>query len=366
MPRPTPIIIPGPSSMGGQSTNIDLGGVIPFIQGIVKERKTNKLAESLGIPEGTPRDVRDKLIEDELQRKTIATSLAKFLKPKEVPALEGQGPRFPLEGERQPSETALQQRTPQEASDILNVLSQAGTSGQQALTQILGFGPKEEKPKSLEGILAGQVNEGLLTVEQAKDKLQTLSPQQQAFRDLLSDEEKKQVLLKPQTQINIGKVNPVELAKLKTRVRSLKTLKTLFDEGGKDAVGPVEGRVNQQLFEKAGGQFMTPKEQKFYAAQAEFQNFMIQLITGAQMSESEAARIMNQIPGGKDKDTQWQAKWEVSLDNMQFLLDTIEKQSGAKAVSDLLSASKFDISLLKGRQEKTTENEVDDFINTGR
>ena len=55
------------------------------------------------------------------------------------------------------------------------------------------------------------------------------------------------------------------------------------------------------------------------AATSAFKNAIIKEITGAQMSEVEAKRIMKQVPDITDPATRWNAKWQQSKKNLEFL-----------------------------------------------
>lgn len=105
------------------------------------------------------------------------------------------------------------------------------------------------------------------------------------------------------------------IASSRSSIGALENLKTLFN---KNYVGPLKGRVGKakDIF----GQNPMAQSQ-FYAATAAFKNLIIKQITGAQMSEQEADRIMKQVPSENDPPTVWQAKWEQSLKNVQRLLN---------------------------------------------
>ena len=94
---------------------------------------------------------------------------------------------------------------------------------------------------------------------------------------------------------------------------ALNNLGTLFD---KAFVGPVTGRVGQ-VKELFGG---NPQQQsEFLAATAAFKNAIIKQITGAQMSEPEAKRIVKQIPLPEDPPISWKSKRKQSLKNIAFM-----------------------------------------------
>jgi len=62
-------------------------------------------------------------------------------------------------------------------------------------------------------------------------------------------------------------------------------------------------------------------EESFRAASAAFKNTIIQQITGAAMGKDEAIRILQQVPSPEDPPNRWQAKYEQSIKNIQFLME---------------------------------------------
>ena len=62
----------------------------------------------------------------------------------------------------------------------------------------------------------------------------------------------------------------------------------------------------------------------FQAATAAFRNAVIKAITGAQMSEPEAARIRQQIPEITDKPDVWKAKAEQTRFNLRTLKPRVQ------------------------------------------
>ena len=118
------------------------------------------------------------------------------------------------------------------------------------------------------------------------------------------------------TTVNIGKSSASErenLARGEASIAELDNLKGLFDES---FVGPIAGRVGsvKDIF---GGN--KEKQSEFNAATFAFKNFIIKEITGAQMSEVEAARIMKQIPDVNNPPSVWKAKWKQSKRNVATL-----------------------------------------------
>src|SRR3990167_6730834 len=111
---------------------------------------------------------------------------------------------------------------------------------------------------------------------------------------------------------------------------SLARLKEMFDKGAKDDIGPAEGRARSAGQQVPGGVFVTERFANFEAATRAFQNAMIKAITGAQMSEPEAKRIMGQIPNVNDNATVWQDKYTQSVKNMEDLERRTRTDRGAQ------------------------------------
>lgn len=137
----------------------------------------------------------------------------------------------------------------------------------------------------------------------------------------LSPEKRDEVInamvTKPVASIMLGKPasagERTDIADARTSLDHLNNLKNLFDE---QFVGPLTGRVAPM----AGLVNMTSQQQeRFMAATSAFKNAIIKQITGAQMSEPEAKRIMKQVPDITDPVKRWKAKWEESKKNIQAI-----------------------------------------------
>lgn len=138
------------------------------------------------------------------------------------------------------------------------------------------------------------------------------------------------------TNVNIGKPASAEerkkIAETRASLGALQNLKDLFDSA---YVGPLAGRMGavKDLFG-----FNISQQSAFYAAEASLKNEIIKLITGAQMSEVEAKRIMKEIPDRNDPPSVWKAKWEQTVKNKQRLEEEYLKvleQSGLKAPKNI-------------------------------
>ena len=119
-------------------------------------------------------------------------------------------------------------------------------------------------------------------------------------------------------QINLGKASPTErtsIAETRASIDALNNIKELYDDA-KTRTGPIVGRLDPIL-----GLFgQTEQEQEdFMAATSAFRNHIIKEITGAQMSEVEAARILKQVPQETDPPARWEAKWKQSKKNLEML-----------------------------------------------
>jgi len=92
-------------------------------------------------------------------------------------------------------------------------------------------------------------------------------------------------------------------------------------------LGPVAGRATE-LSIKTPGIATSEKLARFYANTATLKNATIKAITGAQMSEGEAERIMQQIPDFSDKPGVWKEKLAASERNLKMLKKRILELSG--------------------------------------
>lgn len=107
------------------------------------------------------------------------------------------------------------------------------------------------------------------------------------------------------------------VAGAQTALGILKDLRTQFKP---DYVGPVQGRMNL-LRPNVPLISQDPGFANFSAKSATLANATIKAITGAQMSEPEAVRIMRQIPKESDSTEWWNAKADAMAEN---LVDTVQ------------------------------------------
>lgn len=135
-------------------------------------------------------------------------------------------------------------------------------------------------------------------------------------------------------QINLAKPAAASertaIAETNASLDALNNLETLFNKST-TVTGPIAGR-----FETAKGFFGLSSEdqENLLAATSAFKNKVIKDITGAQMSEQEAKRIMKQIPLETDPPARWRAKkkqTEINLRAIQERRIQVLQQSGIVA-----------------------------------
>ncbi len=123
------------------------------------------------------------------------------------------------------------------------------------------------------------------------------------------------------------------IAETRASLDALDNLKSLFDNP-RTQTGPIFGRVAPV---KGLAGLTTDEQEAFMAATSAFKNKVIKEITGAQMSETEAKRIMKQIPDTIDPPARWRAKWEQTRKNLQFIQkrrSEVLRQSGLRVPAD--------------------------------
>lgn len=108
------------------------------------------------------------------------------------------------------------------------------------------------------------------------------------------------------------------------------TLGRLTQNFDKRYVGPIEGRARPILQKMP----FVPADKglaDFQADTATLRNAIIRAITGAQMSQPEAERIMAQIPSLEDKEDIWQSKAASTMNNLRSTL--LHKGGGGAGAS---------------------------------
>lgn len=146
-----------------------------------------------------------------------------------------------------------------------------------------------------------------------------------------------------------------DIAESRASVDALDNLRSLFDE---DFVGPLDAIVGtvKNFFGAA-----TKKRAKFIAASAALKNRVIKEITGAQMSESEAKRILKQVPTVDNSAPKWAANWEETRKNLIFLERRkleILGQSGLKVPGK----AQEDVTFEQGGTSQTGDPVADAFL----
>jgi len=131
------------------------------------------------------------------------------------------------------------------------------------------------------------------------------------------------------------------------------------------------GRIKQWIFETADsfGDVLTEKQQKslgdyseFRAAVSEGINMYIKMITGAQMSEAEAARLMTAMPNLKDKSpTVFRAKLKRAVGATKSAIEMYDEMRGRGLSHERAQAEADNASRTYLR-----ENKVSDFMDEGK
>jgi len=93
------------------------------------------------------------------------------------------------------------------------------------------------------------------------------------------------------------------------------------------SVGPLAGRASE-MRQKIPGLSTDSQMAAFLAETATLKNATVKAITGAQMSEPEAKRIMAQVPTETDKPEVWVQKAKATRDNLTFMRDKMRQLYG--------------------------------------
>ncbi len=155
----------------------------------------------------------------------------------------------------------------------------------------------------------------------------------------------------PSTIINLA---PSEREAVATNLATDDALNDLRNLVDANFVGPIKGAVGgiKDIFG-----LNTPQESEFRAATSAFRNQVIKEITGAQMSEAEAKRILKQVPQEKDPPSVWLAKWNQSKRNLERIRRRREQvQKRARATQP--TAQETGIGLTPTEQSRLAELEL--------
>lgn len=179
-------------------------------------------------------------------------------------------------------------------------------------------------PRSFESYLISQVNEGKMTPEEAALSLGRMKPSNivigytQSGQPIYSNSKATVPGAQPLPVGNIEggvyekpeRVSETELGK-QADVQNLRiAAKEIEDSFDPSFVGAAEGRLNK-LKQMVPG-LATEQRANFITALSSYRNSVIKAITGAQMSEPEATRIMRQLPDETMSETDFKAKLRLS------------------------------------------------------
>ena len=143
-------------------------------------------------------------------------------------------------------------------------------------------------------------------------------------------------------------------------------------------IGPFGGRSRSAFlalgdFGQSVGQFFGDTEQdqkdfaEFKAVTAGFKNAVIKAITGAQMSEQEAKRIMEQIPTENDILVSWKAKAKASVYSLNDLENRMRSGINTTGDQPVVHGVRFDDSpkgytFIMGKRSDDTEAMLDQYM----
>ncbi len=157
----------------------------------------------------------------------------------------------------------------------------------------------------------------------AQQKLNRINQLQAIPVDERTDAESESLkrLIEGQSAVQINFPQPaaaserMAIAETNASLDALNNLETLFNKST-TVTGPIAGRV-----ERAKGFFglSSVDQENLLAATSAFKNKVIKDITGAQMSEQEASRIMKQIPLETDPPIRWRAKKKQTEQNLRII-----------------------------------------------
>ena len=128
-------------------------------------------------------------------------------------------------------------------------------------------------------------------------------------------------LLKQRLPIEPSPGERKEATQREASVKQVDRLREIFDD---KKVGPIEGRKLQ--FRAFTGRNLTKKDAEFFSLTRAVENRVIREITGAQLSEAEATRILGQVPQMTDPPILWRAKWKETKKNLQELIALQKRQ----------------------------------------
>jgi len=174
---------------------------------------------------------------------------------------------------------------------------------------------------------ASEQYERLKTLSSTADKFNASGINPNAIAVVKTDAKGNNVLALEQKE-SPGAGERTDMAEAAASVDALTNLKTLFDDLD-TFTGPIVGRTTPIL--GLIGQ-TKQKQEDLLAATFAFKNRIIKEITGAQMSEQEADRIMKQVPDITDPSKRWISKWEQTVKNLEFIQERRRKVLDAAGI----------------------------------
>jgi hypothetical protein len=145
----------------------------------------------------------------------------------------------------------------------------------------------------------------------------------------------------------LGAVAAEKVAGADAALHSAKKMLMLYQTQGSNIpnqIGPVEGRkmTARQVLPILSP--VDPRFAEFSAEESTLRNNMIKAITGAQMSDPEARRIMQQLPDRTNKNVDWEARMTATIANLEFLRNRImELNRGGAAPIDPTVAAEYKV-----------------------
>jgi hypothetical protein len=159
----------------------------------------------------------------------------------------------------------------------------------------------------------------------------------------------------PAVAINMGKPAAASertaLSETQESLDSLDKIESLFDEA---FVGPFAGRegsVKDVIGETPFFAGNTARQSEFYATEQAMKNAMIKAITGAQMSEPEAKRIMSQLPHRNNPPSVFRARLKATRENFKTIKkrrEEVLRKSGLR-VPELEESQTVDFTYIPGQ-----------------
>ena len=123
----------------------------------------------------------------------------------------------------------------------------------------------------------------------------------------------------------------------KAAITGLDRIKELFNPA---YVGPIQGRLGEarsaSLEAGTPGAITDPDQHEFYSQVTNVKNAAIKAITGAQMSEPEAKRIMGQLPVPTFSSGRFMSNLEVMQQSLRDVIAEYEELGGTLSRSETL------------------------------